>query len=406
MRKLGAVAAIFLLVAAGCAAGKNERTILLDYSGDEFSANFLEFFPRKVAVAPGAELVFRQTWTGEAHSVTGGTLVNNLMKKVEPFIDRMYAGEALPDEPPPEIAKLEATVPPAVPEEGNDMNQAAAQPCYIAKGATPSDPRPPCKNQKQPVFNGTQSYYNSGLIPYEGPQGNEYRVKLADNIKPGDYWFYCNYHGETQSTKVTVGTAGAKAPSQQDVNVSARRQIRQQISPMAKILKEAREKGRVNVAYAGKQLEVKGPFAGLFADDLSVQGAVDEFVPNRLTVKAGEKITWKWFGGHTISFGVPRYFPIVTIAKNGKVAFNPKLMPEAGGAKPFVYEEGPPDPDNMEPLRQDGGTYDGTGFWSSGLSYGGFGAPYIEYTMRISKPGTYEYACLIHPPMVGKIIVK
>jgi plastocyanin len=50
----------------------------------------------------------------------------------------------------------------------------------------------------------------------------------------------------------------------------------------------------------------------------------------------------------------------------------------------------------------DGGTYDGTGFWSSGL----FGAePYAEYTLRISKPGTYPYACLIHPSMIGQVVV-
>ncbi len=50
----------------------------------------------------------------------------------------------------------------------------------------------------------------------------------------------------------------------------------------------------------------------------------------------------------------------------------------------------------------DGGTYNGEGPWSSGL----IGSPpYLEYTMRISEPGTYDYACLIHPPMVGTIEV-
>ncbi len=43
-------------------------------------------------------------------------------------------------------------------------------------------PRP---QQEQPEFTGPQSYYNSGIIPYEGQQGNEYRVKLADDIEPG-----------------------------------------------------------------------------------------------------------------------------------------------------------------------------------------------------------------------------
>ena len=31
---------------------------------------------------------------------------------------------------------------------------------------------------------------------------------------------------------------------------------------------------------------------------------------------------------------------------------------------------------------------------------------YVEYTMRISEPGTYRYACLLHPPMVGTVVVR
>jgi len=30
---------------------------------------------------------------------------------------------------------------------------------------------------------------------------------------------------------------------------------------------------------------------------------------------------------------------------------------------------------------------------------------YVKYTLRFSTPGTYRYACLIHPPMVGTVTV-
>jgi hypothetical protein len=98
---------------------------------------------------------------------------------------------------------------------------------------------------------------------------------------------------------------------------------------------------------------------------------------------------------------VPKYVPVLTFEKDGTVKRNPRLDPPAGGAKKFKDpSEGPP---GEEPIVFDGGTYDGTGFWSSGS----LGAePWLEYTMRISKPGTYRYACLIHPPMVATVVVR
>jgi hypothetical protein len=92
----------------------------------------------------------------------------------------------------------------------------------------------------------------------------------------------------------------------------------------------------------------------------------------------------------------------VTFAKNGTVAMNKRLQAPAGGSPqlPEQEQEGPPG--SGEPVSIDGGTYDGTGFWSSGL-FGG--QPFAEYTLRFSEAGTYRYACLLHPPMVGTVNV-
>lgn len=99
---------------------------------------------------------------------------------------------------------------------------------------------------------------------------------------------------------------------------------------------------------------------------------------------------------HTISFEVPEYFPVVEFAEDGTVRLNPKLQPSAGGASE------PAEPEGEGVFEVDGGSYDGEGFWSSGL----LGAqPYVEYTLRITEPGSYRYACLIHPPMVGTVVV-
>jgi hypothetical protein len=79
------------------------------------------------------------------------------------------------------------------------------------------------------------------------------------------------------------------------------------------------------------------------------------------------------------------------------VRSNEDIFPPAGGAPE------PPEPDDpSQPLVVDGGTYDGSGFWSSGVLWS---EAYVEYTLRVSTPGDYPFACLIHPPMVGTLHV-
>lgn len=404
MRKLTCLAACLVLMATACAdGGAAPRTVLVDYSHDEFASYFLRNFPSAVSVHAGTELVFRQTWTGEPHSVTGGTIVNELMEEVRPFREKFYKGEPIPEDPPKDIEKLEEKVVRAFQEEGG-LNQTASQPCFLTKGAPRQDGKP-CAEQDQPVFNGEQSYYNSGLIPYEGPQGNEYRVKLANDIKPGSYWFYCNVHGEFQSTEVVVKPSGQDVDSPEDVTRAARREITRAASPLLNLYRDAARNQKISVPTpGGRPVSVEGNFAGI---TLPAQWdtAINEFIPRRISASAGEKITWNLFGYHTISFGVPRYFPIMTFERNGTVNLNPKLEPPAGGARELKgpppggpAPEGPP-----RPVPFDAGTYDGKGFWSSGRI--GSDRSWIEYSMRIEKPGTYRYACLIHPPMVGTVEV-
>jgi plastocyanin len=406
MRKLIAVAAGLVMAATACAGGEAPRTILVDYSHDEFASFVAANFPRELSVRPGAELVFKQTWTGEPHSVTGGTLVNELMQLVEPYIEKGLRGEEIPEEPPKAIEKLEDKVPWSYyeDEEATDFNQSGAQPCYLEDRNPPTKGEPCAKrDQEQPEFTGTQRYYNSGLIRYEGPQGNEYRVKLADDIEPGDYWFYCNVHGEFQSTKVVVKSATAKVDTEAAVNRRARDEIETAFEPLLKVYQRGAEERELQLEPKDEDSTVKGDFAGIFDPQTFLWHSINEFIPRRMSVKAGEEITWNLFGFHTISFGVPKYFPVLTFEEDGSVRRNPKLDPPAGGADAYEGPEGDFDPDAAKgPIEFDGGTYDGNGFWSSGAIGGD---PWIEYSMRITKPGTYRYACLVHPPMVGTVVV-
>ncbi|HYZ93966.1 MAG TPA: hypothetical protein VFA34_16460 [Actinomycetota bacterium] len=469
MRRLAALAAVFTLAAGACigGGGTDDRIVLVDFSGDRYPSFNLYNFPKKIAVHPGTTLVFRQTWTGEPHTITAGTAVQEVLDSTKAWLDLFIPYETLqgsnpnlidpenpgdatvadfigelrkarprsevnkvlnalkalrrqgielpdPDDPPDTpLEELNKTVEeesnaafenlPFAFGESDALNQAVAQPCYLEKGDPPKEK--PCRgaDQQQPAFDGTQAFYNSGIIRYEGQQGNTFRVELADDIKPGKYDFYCAVHGPLQATEVEVKPADQEIPSQNDATREARREIEKVSKPLDEVWEDAQD-GRIQIGEGDEAQTVRGPFAGLFSPK-EIHAAINAFVPERMTVEAGEPVTWKVMGAeHTISFDVPRYFPPVEFLDNGTVRLNPKLRPPAGGAAKLPETSEGEDP----PSEIDGGTYDGSGFWSSGL-FGSCpecgGPPFTEYTMRISKPGTYRYACLLHPPMVGTVVV-
>jgi plastocyanin len=462
MKKLGFAVVAIALIASGCGVGggSNERTVLVDYSYDEFATAMFKNFPAKMAVTPGMTVVFKQSWTGEPHTVTGGKLVDEMMSKGAPWIDifgtfEVLAGSGVPDPASTSgpasdffdaidrskesaardkfnaawdalrkqgvplvdrkdtgdlsMSELDAMVtkqsdaffediglPWAFGE--TNITQNGGQPCYLTKGLPPKDERKACSDaqQSQPEFDGKSSYYNSGIIPYEGPQGNTFRVKLADDIAPGTYYFYCAVHGPDQSTTLEVERSGANIPSQEDVSREARKEIDQFAEPMVEVFNDAKDD---EVDLDGQKL--RGPFAGL---NVPVHGILNEMVPATVRTKVGQEVTWKMMGAdHSISFDVPRYFPIMRFANSGKISLNPQLEKPAGGSPPLPEDvvTGPDDA-GTGVIKVDGGTYDGSGFFSSGLISS---EPYAEYTLRFSKSGTYKYACLLHPAMVGTVQV-
>ena len=106
---------------------------------------------------------------------------------------------------------------------------------------------------------------------------------------------------------------------------------------------------------------------------------------------------------HSVSFDVPEYFPIMRFAKSGKVSLNPQLEQTGRRVTAAADDVARARRTRARSCKVDGGTYDGTGFFSSGLISS---EPYAEYSLRFSKPGTYKYACLLHPPMVGTVVVS
>src|SRR5437762_80731 len=96
MRKHAVVAIALLLLSSGCVGGgANTRTVLVDFAHDQFTSFFAHYFPDKISVLPGDKVVFRQTWTGEPHTVTGGKLVDRVMSKGALWLSFFHAFDGL-----------------------------------------------------------------------------------------------------------------------------------------------------------------------------------------------------------------------------------------------------------------------------------------------------------------------
>jgi plastocyanin len=365
--------------------GGATRTILADYNYDQFPTSYAAYFPRFTPVHPGDTIVFKQAWTGDAHTVTFGTLVKPIDDIVRPY----FKGEKQPtDGEPPGLEQAAQAIPLLFGEK--DANQTAAQPCYLERGTLPADDKP-CPRVAQPAFSGREAFYSSGFIPYEGNDGNTFRMKLSSSIAPGDYFYYCLLHGPGMGGYLTVKPKSAAVPSQSALNKTARRELDAMTKGLAKVRRDALDK-KWDVPPGTPKIDI---MAGAFLEDGLGFGTVNEFFPKTFTAKVGEKVTWFIFG-HTVSFKVPKYGPQLEVDdKTHFVHLNPEAY------NPVGVEIPPTEPDSEEPPPPiDAGSYDGSKFLSSGPQFG------LAFSITFTKPGTYQYACTIHPRQVGTLVVK
>jgi plastocyanin len=404
MRRWIAVLAALFVPVAGCGSGDETaagdgttRTVLVDYQHDQFASAFLRYYPKNVKVRPGDTVEFEQAWTGEPHSVTMGKVVDDFLGVLVPAIEKYPEEEDAPPALVEQVDKLALKVPGMV---GDDYEvfQTGAQPCYVDDVAQlpdyesgKPDPGCPAKGRAQPPFNGRQALYNSGFIPPDGDNADRFAVPIAEDTPPGTYRYFCNYHWAGMSGTVEVVPENEEIPSQAAVS----RQARKEVEADAKVALQ-----RVRDAAKGDTGDLEPPLAGRTADD-EYAVIINEFVPERPTAKVGEKITWTFDGiAHTVSFNVPKYFPIFTVADDGKVTWNPKSY------EPVGFEVPPPPGGtgggDAPPARAlDAGSWDGRGgFHSSGALN-----PGDKFSITFTRAGTYDFACVLHPQMVGKLRV-
>ena len=357
------------------------RSINVDGKSSQFLSGFLAYFPNNVTVHPGDTIQFKEIWTGEPHTVTMGTLVEAGLTAAQ---------AAGPDKDPgPAFDSL----PTLLPRGPGDVSQNAGQPCFLETGAPPGNAATPCAKTAQPAFNGKQSYYNSGFLAKD----TTYTVKLASDIAPGSYHYYCNLHGPSMSGTITVAAASNKIPSQADVDAAAKSQLDGLSNQMLPAY-QAAQAGHPQLPPG-----IAPNLAGLLAQNVPTV-EVEQFLPANIQAKVGQKVSWTVLGPHTVTFGAPDPIPpIVTVAPDGGVHVNLQAAapsPAPSSPPPAANPNAAPKPQTI-----DGGTYSGTGFHNSGIE-ASFPPGLITYTITFSKAGTYAYACMIHPGMTGIVTVS
>jgi plastocyanin len=405
--RLAAVLLALTGVLVGCGGGgggadHETRTVLVDYAHDEMQTSMIDFFPHTVTVHPGDTVEFRQFWTGEAHNVTFGTVFNDALGRIRRRLDAT---------PRPTAAELEADLAVLAPLPsilGTDgpfvVNQNGAQPCYLEEGVPPTDPKQACVRRAQPAFTGRESYYSSGFLPHEGKGANRFTLPLAPDIAPGSYHYYCTLHGVGQSGTIVVAPPARPIPAQTNVSRAARAAIERDFAgPLREAAAQAAT-GTLTVAGS----TYKAPLAGAAAEGIRSwtgvthqrhlehrHGSVNQFLPATVHTRVGQPVTWTFTGRHTVSFNVPKFFPIFSVTESGRVDINPDAH------RPVGFPGRAPDLPATQKASVDAGTWDGRGFRSSGLDW----LAGDRFSLTFSRPGSYLMACLVHPGMVGKVVV-
>jgi plastocyanin len=228
------------------------------------------------------------------------------------------------------------------------------------------------------TYNGS-GYLNSGTPNPGGPPA-PFVVKFT---KAGTYAFFCLIHPGMKGV-VKVLPKGAHVPTVTKDHATALAEFSDAI------------------AKAHKLGKVKPPPATVLAgNDGSGPVAWLRFFPQNLKIKAGTTVTFKLSSQrevHTITIGPAAYTTAIE-----KTFTTPQ--PKPPGPPTLVVNPLGVFPSDPLPLPPYTGTNHGNGFEGSGTLASGGGPLPSSVKITFTKPGVYNYECVIHEHMDGKITV-
>ena len=215
-------------------------------------------------------------------------------------------------------------------------------------------------------------------VPSAGPvssgllnEGQDFSLTFT---QPGTYDYVCLVHPHMAGQIVVVPT-GQPVPTRAEVAAEVAPHVDNDLATAALPLALGAATEQAVDTGTGETA------AGVTAGTGDTRVALDRFLPGNVTVHAGELVTWTNADPdtpHTVTFTAGQPAPDVIMPEpqpNGPPALllNPAVLAPAGGTD------------------FDGSTYTNSGFIG--------GPPYAQtatYSLRFTKPGTYQYVCLLH----------
>ena len=232
---------------------------------------------------------------------------------------------------------------------------------------------------KKLTYNGRKSL-NSGL-----PLAAKVKPMTVKFAKTGKYTYYCDIHSGMKGT-VTVKRATRSIPTAKQDAATVKAEIKRDVKIAKALPRTKTPSGTVDVGAAGPH-------------------GVEYFgmVPGTIDVNSGDKVTFRMSKGsfevHSATFGPgnPETQPDSYLGKLAAGINPPTFDPRA------VY---PSDPPGSSTAVLTALTH-GNGFWNSGIMDNASKTPLAgSNAVQFGAPGTYDYYCLIHPFMHGRVVVR
>ena len=408
MRKLAVFVALLAMVAAGCskksttsstsstgasptaqAQGPQAFGVTLDGKTDAFNGEFGTFFPNSLSVHAGDTINFSlPRYSGVPHTVTLGTLVDKAVARYQALGPQAPAYQQEND---PAILNLPDVFPHTPGNGPPDANQSAGQPCYLATGTPPLSlpgSAPACAKTAQPDFDGTQSFYNSGVL---NKDGDAFSVKLASSIKPGNYSVICLVHRGGMTAQITVVAPSQSVPTPAQVTANGTKQFNDVVARMTPL------------AQAAQVTATTTTVVNVGSFDTQSDNVIADFGPKSLSVPVGATVTFTFAAFHTLAFNAPdSAVGIVSKDPNGVVHL-------AQGGAPVGWTLPPawgffPQPVTQTAASTNLGSYSGSAERNTGL-IGSIPPAIFSVTVKFTQKGTIPIRCLVHPEMKGEVKV-
>jgi plastocyanin len=329
-------------------AGPQTFSVSVDATSGSIPLAADAYFPRELQAHPGDTIKFNEVWSGEPHTVSLGSLVDQgpTSSAVPAFFPR--------------------------PGRGSDPLPAASQPCFLDTGTPPATTA--CPKADQPAFSGGQAFYSSGWLP----PTSTFTVPLSRTINPGSYTFRCLVH-PTMTGKIDVVPPAQTIPGPAQVTAAGNAQLNAVVAALTPAAQNAALVTTTNVA-------------GITAGDGVTTTLAATFGPAELDFGVSQTVAFNVYGAHAIAINPPdSAFGLLTKGSDGVVHTNSAAARSAGG-------EPPPLGVQTRARTVFGGSYQGSGFHNSGLLTS-YPPGLLTYSLQFTAPGTFPLRCLVHPAM-------